>query len=456
MSQYTLRDYQDESVERSLDFLSSTSNENGLIIHPTGAGKSLIIANIVKRLNSTCLVFQPSRELLEQNYGKFCDYGFKPSIYSASMGSREVGDITLATIGSVVKKAHLFKTVQYIICDECHLVNSKGGMYHSLVNDIGHARVIGLTATPYRLVTDGYGGSILKFLTRTRPRIFSKVVHAVQNSTLFERGFLCPLEYRKVGEFDRTRLKDNSTGADYTDESVSNYQEAMDFKSLVVQTVQDLLSEGRRHVLVFTRFVKEADFVATQIPNSAIVTSETGKKERREIVESFKSGSIPVVCNVGVLGIGFDFPELDCIVLARPTKSLGLYYQQVGRGVRTAAGKDNCLIVDMVEMVEQFGRVEDLTLDCGPHETWFVRTGNRQLTNVYFGSNANQEMNLPPWFPRLDFGEPVATARGLLRTAEPTPRFWQLWRDEQKKSEILAAGILPTKLESGKWVVSIK
>lgn len=392
---FVLRPYQQEAVDKSLAFLRNGREKNGIVVAPTGSGKSLIIASIVKGLDGPCLVFQPSKEILEQNHAKFLSYGYKPAIYSASMGRKQTGDITLATIGSVRNSPALFQDVRYVIVDECHFTNAKGGMYKDFFEALnlksgymGYTpsgiKILGLTATPYRLVTDGYGGSILKFLTRTRPRIFHEVVYYIQNGDLFRDGYLAKLEYHQIKGFDRSKLQANSTGADYTDRSVQSLFREISFNEKVVTVVNRLLEIERKGILVFTRFVEESEYLVSQIPHSAIVTADTKKAERERILADFKAGKIKVVANVGVLTVGFDYPELDTVVLARPTMSLALYYQMIGRGVRPHPSKPHAMIVDMVDLVDQFGKVEDLKL----HENggkWYVASGKRQLTNVYYG-----------------------------------------------------------------------
>lgn len=384
MSQFILRPYQTEAVSRAVDFLTGKKKKNGIEVLPTGSGKSLVIAKIVTSLDGPSIIFQPSKEILEQNCAKFISYGYRPAIYSASMGKKEIGEITLATIGSVKSKAELFRDMKYVIVDECHFVNPKAGMYRDFLAAIGDVRVLGLTATPYRLTTDGFGGSILKFLTRTRPRVFHEVVYFVQNGDLFRDGHLARLEYRDVPGFDRSQLEPNSTGADYTDSSVKRVFGQINFRDKVVKVVNRLQEIGRKSALVFTRFVEESEYLVTQLPDSAIVSAETPKAERERILSDFKSGKIKVVCNVGVLTTGFDYPELETVVLARPTMSLALYYQMVGRCVRPHPDKDHAMVVDMVGLVEQFGKVEDLVLQREASK-WYVATGDRQLTNVYYG-----------------------------------------------------------------------
>ena len=263
------------------------------------SGKSLIIANIVARLDAPCLIFQPSKEILEQNLSKLESYGYRGSVYSASKGRTEVSNITFATIGSVVGKSHLFERFPYIIIDECHKICATEGMYKTFLDAVNGAKVLGLTATPYRLASNSYG-SELRFLTRTRPRIFRELIYYVQNRALFDAGYLARLQYRTADGFDRGRLSLNSTGADFTDDSVQSYYRKINFPDQIVRTIEREM-ETRRNALVFTRFVEEARYVVSWVPGSAIVTGETPKKERERLIEGFKRGDIPVICNVGVL-----------------------------------------------------------------------------------------------------------------------------------------------------------
>jgi len=382
--------------ELSGDHLYLTSD---FMIHHN-SGKSLIIANVVKDLGEKTIILQPGREILLQNHSKLLSYGFDASIYSASLGRKEVSNITFATIGSVVNKPDLFKEFKYIISDECHLVNSKGGMYESFINKL-NIKVLGLTASPYRLSTDGFGGSILKFLTRTRPRIFSKVIYYIQNKQLFDEGYLAKLKYFEIKGFDSRRLVINSTGADYTDSSVRSYYKIIKFQDNIVRVVNRLLTINRKNVLVFTRFIEEAQYVVDRIPGAAIVTGETPKQERKQILDDYKSGKIKVVCNVGVLTLGFDYPELETVVLARPTMSLALFYQMIGRILRPHKDKEYGMVVDMCENIKLFGHIEDITIHEGKHEKWFITNKERSLTNVYFNRGNANSPNEPKFKPFL-------------------------------------------------------
>lgn len=384
---FSPRPYQQGAIDASVQFLRSSKGQNGLVVLPTGSGKSVVIANIIKELDAPVLVFQPSKEILHQNAHKYRSYGYHCGIYSASAGEKRMADVTFATIGSVVKKKHLLERFRYVLVDEAHLVNPEGGMYEDVLGHMG-VPTIGLTATPYRL-SQGADPlkmtrySLLKFLTRTRTRIFDKVVYYVQNRELFDAGYLAKLEYYSVKVINRAALQRNSTGADYTDESLRAQYQVSRFNEKVVQVVRRLREIGRKNCLVFTRFTEEARFIAAAIPGAAIVTAETPDRERDRIINSFKLGRIWCVCNVGILTTGFDYPELEAVVMARPTMSLALWYQVVGRGIRPHPEKSHTMVVDMGGNLEQFGKVEDLELS--DQGGWHIRSHGRQLTGVPFG-----------------------------------------------------------------------
>lgn len=390
--EYKLRDYQQQASDAAIRFFSDKkSKKNAIMVLPTGSGKSLIIADIAARLDGHVLVFQPSREILEQNYRKLCSYGVLDcSVYSASMRKKEVSRITFATIGSVRSHPELFHHFQYILIDECHLVNPKEGMYRDFLSML-RCKVLGLTATPYRLSSSRDFGSMLKFITRTVPRVFSDVIYQVQIGTLLDMGYLARLRYFHLPPpcWDSRNLQVNTTGADYTDRSVIREYERVDLYGWLVQIVTRLLHNTktgirRKGILVFTRFLKEAEQLTKSIPGTAIVSGDTPKSTRETILKRFKAGEIPVVANVGVLVCGFDYPELDTIVIARPTMSLALYYQIVGRAIRTHHDKKEGWIIDLAGNITRFGKVEDLRLIDNGNNKWAVWSKGKQLTNVYF------------------------------------------------------------------------
>ena len=304
-------------------------------------------------------------------------------IFSASLNRKQVSTITFATIGSVKGCKDYFRRFRYVIIDECHYVNAEAGMYKDFIEATG-CKVLGLTATPYRLYSNRFYGSMLRFITRTNPRIFNEMLYCVQTGTLLSRGYLAKMNYYQLNVVNTDRLKVNSTGADYTDASVRRHYKEIKFNDTLENIIHRLLVAGRTSILVFTRFIEEAEYVAKAIgASAAVVSNETSKADREEILRKFKTKEINVVANVGVLTTGFDFPELATVVLARPTMSLALYYQMVGRAIRPYEDKTSW-IVDLCGNYKRFGRVEDLQVRETKPGIYAVFNGYRQLTNVYF------------------------------------------------------------------------
>lgn len=382
---FTPRPYQAEAIAKGIDFFNDGKQFNAFQILPTGSGKSVVIANIAMGLSGQTLVFQPSKEILEQNYKKFTSYGYRAGIYSASAGHKFIEKITFATIGSVIRKKHMFKDVKHIIVDECDLVNAKGGMYEEFINSIPDAKVLGLTATPYRL-TSGFDGAMLKFINRTNPRIFNKCIYYIQNDVLFNAGHLAKLEYYSFSVVDRTMLQMNTTGTDFTEASLKSYYRKIDMPGKTVEYANRLLVK-RKNLLVFCSLISEANEVAKGIPGAIVVTGDTEPRERDRILVQFKSGIIRCVINVGVLTVGFDYPELEAILIARSTMSLRLYYQIVGRAMRPHPNKESSWIVDLGGNIQFFGKIETMKVKVSDKGLYSIWNNGRQLTNVTFTKN---------------------------------------------------------------------
>lgn len=401
VKRYTLRSYQDDAVQAGMRFFQEEDNDDGhaLMVEPTGSGKSLIIAGIVNELNDPTLVFQPSREILMQNYQKLKDYGYHPAIFSASLKKRRIGDITLATIGTVNNSLRQFGAFKNIIIDEAHRVDPKAEMqykngkleivsepmYLRVVNALTRThpnlKVLGATATPYRLHSTREFGPENRFLTRTKPKLFGRVIHHTQISDLIEGGWWCPMRYYPIPGFTRAGVRMNSSGSDFTDEALLKRYEEIGFAKMVLDTVSSLQTMCKS-ILVFTKFVYEARSLAQRLPRCAVVSKDTPDDERDAIVKKFRSGEIQVLANVGVFTTGFDHPPVDAVVLARPTFSLALYYQMAGRGSRPDPSKDHCKLVDMCENMPLFGKLETMRLVDTGNGKWVIMNEGRQLTNV--------------------------------------------------------------------------
>jgi len=424
---YTLRPYQQEAADRAVSFFNdSKANYNAIEMLATAAGKSLIISEIASRLKGNTLVFCPSKEILQQNYSKYLSYGLhNAGIYSASAGRKEIMPVTFATIQSAINNKELFKNFHHIIVDEAHKVNAKAGEYKKFF-DMVPAKVLGLTATPYRLTTQQgievcgefkpngtynriqffmRGGfrprpgvkvcsrANLKFLTRTIPRVFSKLIYYVQTSDLVSQGYLTKPSYFQLSPngWDGNNLVVNSTGADYTDKSVYDEYQRTDMSGFLASVVNRLLApkdgKKRHGILVFTRFIDEANKLKDVIDGCEVVTGNTPQDERDRIIDRFKNGEIKVLANANVLSTGFDYPDLDTVVMARPTRSLSLYSQIVGRLMRLRSDNKpkEAWFVDLCGNIDMFGKVEDLSLkDINGKGAWAIFDGDRQMTNVLF------------------------------------------------------------------------
>ncbi|MCO6500054.1 MAG: DEAD/DEAH box helicase family protein, partial [Vicingus serpentipes] len=151
---YELRDYQKEAVDLAVEYIfNRKNNAKPIIVAPTGAGKSLYIANIIKNSGKKAIVLQPNVELLLQNYEKYIEYGFEASIYSNSAGEKNLSDVVFATIGSLISISDEILRMKYdiILVDECHYMCKKGSQVDRFIKHTKIKKVIGLTATPIML-----------------------------------------------------------------------------------------------------------------------------------------------------------------------------------------------------------------------------------------------------------------------------------------------------------------
>lgn len=391
-----LRYYQREAVEKGVKCLQNPKKDtHGVIVLPTGAGKSHVIGAISSASGTTC-VLQPSKEILEQNFRKIKKAGEKDvGIYSASFGSKAIRKITCATIGSVYKNPELFSHFDNFIVDECDVVNPSEGMYKNFFDAIGKP-VLGLTASPWRLSggriigekqlpnkkrINIYSGGSNTIITRSKPRFFTDIIHVTQIGELYDHGYLCPVEYRE-GHFEQLNLTLNKTGNEYTDAT---------FKRISSRVIPDAFKAVQRtqanHHFVFVRRVEDAVTLTKMLNNcgipSAYVTGDMDATTRDSIISRFKKGILKCVVNVEVLTVGFDFPALDHIVFARPTASARLYYQMLGRLIRIFDGKEFGILTDLVGNVNRFGRIEDWILEDPDNDgKWRLKSGDRYLTGV--------------------------------------------------------------------------
>jgi len=276
----------------------------------------------------------------------------------------------------------------------------ENGMLNRFIVASGITHVLGLTATPLKLQNnlDQMGNTFSKLVMLTskskKGQFFKEIIHVTQVSEMVKAGFWSKLEYEQY-TIDERGLKYNSTKADYTEESLKAVYESNNITAKIIQKIKDI--PQRKSIIVFVPSVKEAITLSGLIPNSVAVYGDMGKKEREHAVNFFKKGMIRVCINVNVLSVGFDHPELDAIICARPTASLAWLYQALGRGTRIHPNKKDCLIVDFSGNVRKFGRIEYLTFV--KENIWkLYGEGNKLLTGIplhTIGEHTKETENAP-------------------------------------------------------------
>jgi len=357
-----LREYQRRSIDQLYDWLRNNDG-NPCLVLPTGSGKSHIVATLCKEAlqnwpETRLLMLSHVKEILEQNASKMREHwrGAPMGIYSAGLNRKVLGEpITFAGIQSVRNRAPQLGHIDLCIIDECHLVSHKDqGGYRGLLNDLlginPAMRVIGLTATPYRL---GHG-----YIT-DKPALFDALLEPVTIEELIHKGFLATLRSKVTKtRFDLTAV--HKRGGEYIE---SELQAAVDTDDNNIAVVNEIAAIGadRKHWLLFCTGVEHAQHIADALDDmgitSACVSGETPKKERERLLAAFKAGEIRALTNCNVLTTGFDFPGIDLIAMLRPTMSAALYVQMAGRGMRPAEGKENCLVLDFAGVVQTHGPI---------------------------------------------------------------------------------------------------
>ena len=280
-------------------------------------------------------------------------------IYSAGLRKKEIGEpITFAGIQSVRTKAARIGHVDIVIIDESHLVSHKDqGGYRALLNDLlvinPNLRVIGLTATPYRL---GHG-----YIT-DKPALFDALIEPVSIEELIYKGYLSRLKSKLTKtQYDVSGV--HKKGGEYIE---SELQAAVDTHDKNVSVIQEIMRYGadRKSWLIFCSGVDHAHHIKDVLVSLGItaecVTGDTPAKDRDKMLKEFKAGRIRAMTNANVLTTGFDAPGIDLIAMLRPTMSPGLYVQMAGRGLRIYDGKLDCLVLDFACVVEQHGPITNV------------------------------------------------------------------------------------------------
>ncbi|MCG9641972.1 DEAD/DEAH box helicase [Vibrio sp. Isolate34] len=353
---YTLRPYQADSVKSVIHYFRKHQTPAVLVL-PTGAGKSLVIAELARLAKGRVLVLAHVKELVEQNHEKYEGYGLKGSIFSAGLGRKETDQqVVFASVQSVVRNLDSFSNqFSLLVIDECHRVpDEKTSSYQKVITHLREnnsgIKVLGLTATPYRLGM----GWIYQYHTRGQvrsdePRFFRDCIFELPIRYLLDEGFLTPARMidAPVLSYDFSQLKPASTGR-YKEAELDMVIEQS--KRATPQIVDQIihLAQDKLGIMVFAATVRHAREILGLLPEgeAAIVIGDTPTLERDQIINDFKERKIKFLVNVSVLTTGFDAPHVDLIAILRPTESISLYQQIVGRGLRLSPGKKDCLVLD--------------------------------------------------------------------------------------------------------------
>ncbi len=396
-----LRPNQIEPVKKGVEFFKSKKPHPSIIVAPTAFGKSIVIAEIAHQLGEKILVIQPSKELLEQNYNKFINLGGKASIYSASMNEKEIGDVTYATIGSIVNIAWKFHElgIHKVIIDECdRFPREPDGMLRRFLTAAKITHILGLTATPLKLQTNidanfqPFSKLVMLTSKSKKGNFFRDIIHVAQIKEMCDLGFWSPLQYESY-DFETGDLVYNSTKADFTDDSIRKAYKQNDIAGKIIKRISEL--PDRKSILIAVPSIEEAKELSTRLPSCEAVFSGMADADRNRIIDDFKALRLRIVVQVTILSVGFDHPELDCIITGRPTASLSWWYQFVGRVTRIHPNKKNGLVIDFVGSVPKFGKVEDLYFEYEAPLWKLYGEGTKLLTGIPLHEIGLHKQNQP-------------------------------------------------------------
>lgn len=327
--------YQQEGISKIFEAWDPQRGNlmNVLFQMPTGTGKTTVFSEIVRRAdkkNKKVLIVVHRTELVEQIVDRLSHFEVSAGVISANIKSDASADVQVATIQTLSRRE--YPPADIVIIDECH--HAKATTYKKLWDIYPDARFLGVTATPVRINGEGFDD------------LFDILIPLERLSYFFENQYLAPLKHFVCSIPDLSSVKQRMK--DYDIPMLSN---VMLDNSLMANLVSNYrkLANGKK-TIVFAVDIKHSKEIVQRYLDAGIpaahVDANTPKQERREILNKFKQGEILILSNVDIVSEGFDVPDCEAVQLARPTKSLVLYLQQVGRCMRTSPGKELGLVLD--------------------------------------------------------------------------------------------------------------
>ena len=361
----TLRGYQQDASDAAVEWMRR-SVEPAVIEAVTAAGKSHVIADMALRIHDMTgkrvLCLAPSAELVQQNREKLIATGTPASMFSASAGAKDLRHpIVFGSPLTVKNRISRFQDgYAMVVLDECHGISpTVRGIIEEMRAGNPNLRVIGLTATPYRLgsgyIFRQWPDGTVNDDTRAREPYFTKCVYRITGPDLIAQSYLTRPVIGETGaeHYDTSALAVNSRGQ-FDAGAVDRAYHGHGRKTAAIVADVVARSRDRMGVMLFAATVRHAEEVLASLPPdlSAMITGDTPKGERASIIARFKARRIKYLVNVAVLTTGFDAPHVDVIAILRKTESVGLLQQIIGRGLRLHDDKRDCLVLDYTDNLD--------------------------------------------------------------------------------------------------------
>ncbi|WP_272667747.1 DEAD/DEAH box helicase [Providencia sp. PROV117] len=353
---FVLRPYQQEAVDATVDYFRKQTHP-AVIVLPTGAGKSLVIAELARLARGRVLVLAHVKELVEQNHAKYLTYGLQADIFAAGLNRKESqSKVVFGSVQSVARNLKAFDAhFSLVIIDECHRISlNDKSQYQQIIQALQSnnpsLRILGLTATPYRLNS----GWIYQYHYHGMVRgdencFFRECIYELPLHYMIKNKFLVPPERldMPVLQYDFSQVSLTSSGIFNEQELNLSLKKQQRITPKIIEQVIEYAAPLQA-CMIFAATVEHAKEILGYLPqnSAALVTAETPAADRQAIINQFKNKELHYLVNVSVLTTGFDAPHVDVIAILRPTESVSLYQQIVGRGLRLSEGKTRCLILD--------------------------------------------------------------------------------------------------------------
>ncbi|MDR1164391.1 MAG: DEAD/DEAH box helicase [Deltaproteobacteria bacterium] len=363
-----LRIYQKTALE--VIFRDLLNETEVLLVAATGAGKTVIFDELIRRFMTrypkmNILFMAHRQELVYQAYYKLISL-WPEGVENIGLACAGTGLVDLTrpvTMGSVqtLARRELKANFRLLVVDECHHVPSleKGGQYHKVIGRLRaqnpDLRVLGVTATPYRL---GHGYVYGNECREGRSNFFPRLNFLIGLNDLIRDGFLVPIRAKEGLSMEKALAKVSVKQGEYDIDELSRlYQEESHIEAAV--NALAVHGEGRKKALVFAVSVAHAQKLAGAFNargyRASAVYSLLSSEERLRILRDFENDSLNILINVGILTEGWDSPRVSLILMCRPTKAPALFVQMLGRGTRVCSGKKDLLVLDLADNFKTHG-----------------------------------------------------------------------------------------------------